>query len=159
MINCFNLVISFRSTLMLTGFLFFALSCQKMPTHTPEQLLFSMEKTSCMGKCPVYTLKVYQDGWAELLGTAHIKYLGNYQVKLSDEELEDIKNSFQKHQFFGLEEKYYANVSDLPTTYLFYQDGTNSKKVMDYHGAPENLKQLEKHLATYLDKDWKKSAN
>lgn len=136
---------------------FFMLSCQVMPSHTPEQLVFSMEKTACLGQCPVYSLKVYQDGWAELQGTANIQYLGKYHYKFSSREVDEIRAAFEQYDFFSLDEKYYANFSDLPTTYLFYQDGGKSKKVMDYYGAPENLKNLEEYLASFLAKDWKSS--
>ena len=116
-----------------------------------------MEKTACMGSCPVYTLKIYQDGWAELNGTANIAYIGKHQLKLTEQDVAQIRAAFVKHDFFALDEKYYANFSDLPTTYVYYQDGEKSKKVMDYHGAPANLKELENYLADLLNRNWKKS--
>lgn len=133
--------------------------CKVMPPHASQQILLIMEKTACMGSCPVYNLKVYQDGWATLEGTANIEFIGNYQLKLSESEISDIRAAFEKYDFFSMDEKYYANFSDLPTTYLYYKEDGRSKKIMDYHGAPDNLKQLEDYLEAFLKKKWKKSPN
>lgn len=159
MFNSFEIKISFRGILVAVAIFVLLVNCRVMPNHTSDQILFTMEKTACMGSCPVYNLKVYQDGWAILEGVAHVAYLGNYQLKLSDKEIAGIKDAFEKHDFFSLDEKYYANFSDLPTTYLFYRQQDRSKKVMDYHGAPQNLKKLEDYLATFLNKKWKKIPN
>ena len=132
-------------------------ACRTMPEHSEQDLLCSMEKTSCFGTCPVYELKIYSDGWAQLTGIAHTPYIGNYQLKLSPKEVLLVKKAFKDADFFDLDEKYYANVSDLPTTYLYYHDGDRTKKVMDYHGAPPNLKQLEAYLSTFLERKWKKA--
>ena len=149
--------ISFLGTSLMAALLLLAPACKTMPAHTEQDLLCSMEKTSCFGTCPVYDLKIYKDGWAQLTGTAHTPYIGNYQLKLSPKEVLLVKKAFRDASFFDLDEKYYANVSDLPTTYVYYHDGERAKKVMDYHGAPPNLKQLEAYLSTFLDRKWKKS--
>jgi len=159
MLKCISRTISFK---ILFGLIFltpFFKACRVMPSHTADQLVFSMEKTACMGQCPVYTLKVYEDGWAELQGTANIDHIGKYQFKLPPQDLTEIRAAFKKCEYFALDEKYYANFSDLPTTFLFYQDGENSKKVMDYYGAPAKVKELERYLETFLNKKWKKSVN
>ena len=157
MFNHFNKGISFLSSSLLLSLLLLMPACRAMPQHTEQDILCTMEKTSCFGTCPVYELKIYHDGWARLKGTAHTPYIGNYQLKLSPKDVLLVKKAFRDAGFFDLDEKYYANVSDLPTTYLYYHDGTQSKKVMDYYGAPPNLKQLEAYLATLLERNWKKA--
>ena len=157
MSNHINTTISFLSMTLLALLLLVVPACRSMPQHSEQDLLCSMEKTTCFGTCPAYELKIYSDGWAQLTGTAHTPYLGTYQLKLSPKDVLLVKKAFKDASFFDLDEKYYANVSDLPTTYVYYQDGDRSKKVMDYHGAPPNLKQLEAYLSTFLDRKWKRS--
>jgi len=157
MSNHKNHIISFLGASFLVLLLINVTSCRTMPQHSEQDLLCSMEKTSCFGTCPTYELRIYNDGWAQLTGTAHTPYIGQYQLKLTAKEVLIVKKAFRDAAFFDLDEKYYANVSDLPTTYVYYYDGDRSKKVMDYHGAPPNLKQLEAYLSTFLERNWKKS--
>ena len=66
-----------------------------------------------------------------------------------------IQKELDKVNFFGLQDSYYKEVTDLPTTYITYYEGEQKKEVMDYYGAPEKLKKLEefiqKTVFAYLD--------
>ena len=61
---------------------------------------------------------------------------------------------FQPGNFFDFKEKYYSNAVDLPTTYLYFSDKGNNKTVVDYDGAPQELKYLEERIGKLLDLDW-----
>ena len=105
-----------------------------------------MEKTPCYGFCPVYTLKIDQRGKGLFKGVENTDYVGLFSFRLSAGEMDDLRNSFEEAGFFGLENEYYKNVTDLPTIYVTYRNGGKEKKIMDYYGAPQELKNLERKI-------------
>ena len=46
-----------------------------------------------------------------------------------------------------------AQVTDLPTTWVTFSDGTTKKSIKDYFGAPEALKNLEKMVEAIAEQD------
>ncbi len=123
------------------------LSCSRTSELAGEKLIIEMEKTACYGQCPVYTVKIDESGSGLFIGIENTKRLGLFSFHLRQEEMEELLSSFEKIRFFELEDRYFDYVTDLPTTYLTYRSGGREKKVMDYHGAPEELKDLERQIA------------
>ena len=120
-----------------------------------EDVLFSQKKTACYGYCPTYELTVFHDGRVVFFGEAHVEPLGRYAARLNELELIYFKQEFEKIRFFELEDQYYQEVSDRSTTYVYYNDGTREKKIMDYYGAPAGLKGLEKKIEALIGKlEW-----
>ena len=116
-----------------------------------------MEKTSCMGTCPTFIFNIYPDGSATYKGTKNVENIGNFSAKLSEEQLQYIKKSFEEADFFKFADVYSANVTDLPTTFIYYHNGRENRKVTDYYGAPDALKVLEAKVDAFIDTiEWKK---
>lgn len=124
-------------------------------THTQCKLLKStissdsgqsayleIEKTGCMGPCPVYKVHFSRDStWYQ--GIRHVEKSGAYRASLSMEEWIFIQDVIQKSE--SLESAYKStNALDLPTTYLRLSDGTGIKEISIYGTPP-------KELATDLD--------
>jgi hypothetical protein len=42
-------------------------------------------------------------------------------------------------------------MSDLPTTFIYYNNGKQALKITDYYGAPDELKALEKLIEEFID--------
>lgn len=124
----------------------FLASCSSTSRITDEQIVIEMEKTACYGRCPVYTIKIDKQGTGLFIGVEHTEPLGLYSFRLKKSEMEELHSAFERIGFFGLEDRYYDNISDLPTTYLTYRKESREKKIMDYHGAPPELKQLESRI-------------
>jgi len=116
-----------------------------------------MEKTTCMGTCPAFIFNVYPDGSATYKGTHNVTNIGDFIAKLTDEQLNNLKNSFNEADFFNFANVYSANVSDLPTTFIYYHNGKENLKVTDYYDAPDKLKDLEKKVEDFISTlDWQK---
>jgi hypothetical protein len=122
-------------------------SCSGSSRTAMEKLIIEMEKTGCYGQCPVYTVKIDENGRGLFIGVENTPHLGLFSFRLRVEELEGLTATFERIGFFELEDRYYDYVTDLPTTYLTYRSGSREKKVMDYYGAPKELKDLEKSIA------------
>ena len=50
-----------------------------------------------------------------------------------------------------MEDKYTANVTDLPKTIVFIQKDKQKKKIVDYYGAPKKLKEFESLVDGCID--------
>ena len=109
-----------------------------------------------MGMCPVYEMKVFSDGRVWIDAKENVSLKGEYESALSDEDLTILKEMFNAANFFDFEDSYDSEYSDLPTTFITYNNGEQEKRIKDYFGAPEELKDLEKQLASLIDQlEWK----
>jgi len=123
----------------------------------PSKLVSSYTKTRCMGTCPAFTFKVHANGNAFYYGEYNVTRIGSWTTVLSNSKLEEIKSIFESNDFFSLQDRYYSEISDLQTIQVEYNTDLNSKKVLDYYGAPQELKQLELELEMLIDNlNWKK---
>ena len=133
-------------------------SNQKMTavqTSDEPSLIISMKRTACYGTCPVYELSIYSNHTATLTAEEHLDIQGNYSAKISDETYQALVDAFNGSDFFDFEDEYTSNMSDLPTTFIYYSDLRRSKKIRDYYGSPEELRQLEDRVETLItDLDW-----
>ena len=81
--------------------------------------------------------------------------LGDHRATISDERMEELKNLLNEAEFFAFSDLYYEDVTDLPTTFLFYNNGQKQLRITDYYGAPQSLKDLEKKIEVYIESlDW-----
>ena len=120
--------------------------------------IITMERTTCFGTCPAYLFKAYPDGKVTYTGKEHVELKGEYTATISKEVLANLKNLFDKAEFFNFANVYSASVKDLPTTFLYYDNGSQNAKVTDYYGAPESLKKLEKDIDAIINAiDWQKT--
>ena len=143
--------------LIVLGMVFFMFSCSSSKKFQEENICISMEKTSCYGHCPVYTINIYNNGYVKLEGRENIDKIGSFKSKISRERLDNLIELFINSDFFSLEDSYTSLFKDLPTTFVYFSKDNKSKKIKDYDGAPEKLKHLEEELVLLLENlSWKK---
>lgn len=119
--------------------------------------IITFEKTVCMGTCPAYVFKAFPDGSVTYTGKEYVELKGNFKATISEEALAHLRVLFDKADFFSFANVYSANIKDLPTTFLYYDNGEQNAKITDYYGAPEKLKKLEKDIEEFIKKiDWQK---
>jgi len=109
-----------------------------------ETLFIRMERTPCLGKCPMYTLQIFNTGNVSYIGKNFVDKVGTYSMKLTNAELELIKSKLKEIDFFNLKDKYDRNVTDVPACYLSVILDDKKKKVIDRVDGPKKLKELEK---------------
>ena len=143
--------------LIILGFM--VIGCKSSKQAKGEMYpIITIEKTACYGTCPAYLFKAYPDGSVTYTGKDYVKLVGEYKAIISKEELANIKTLLDEADYFSFANVYSANITDLPTTYLYYDDGKQNKKITDYHGAPESLKKLEQDLETLINAiNWQKT--
>lgn len=123
----------------------------------PEDAVAYMERTQCYGDCPVYKVYILENGNAYYFGKQNVEKTGVFKASVSEEEMQELIDLFQNYDFFEFEKRYVDMISDLPTTYIYFSYNGESKKITDYHGAPEKLKKLEKEVDAFVESlSWEK---
>jgi len=132
-------------------------SCAATKNYTQDDILFSMKKTGCYGPCPVYEMKIYKNGFVKLTAEEHLDLKGEFYTKLPGSKVKTLVSKFKEVGFFEMEGQYTSITKDLPTTWIYFTNEGRQKRIKDYDGAPESLKDLENELSSLLEsEDWKK---
>jgi hypothetical protein len=126
------------------------LKCSGTRMLNEQDLMIEMSKTPCFGQCPVYSIKIDKKGKGLFEGIENTEKKGIYRFSISGPELERLITSFLEVEFFQFEDEYYEPVSDLPTTYIGFRYNGNYKRIMDYAGAPSELKTLEQEIESLV---------
>lgn len=117
-----------------------------------------MNKTPCFGACPDYDVTIKGNGEATFEGRQHAPRKGNYQLILDAEKTKTLFDAFANADFWAFEDEYTSNISDMPTTFISFSHEGQSKKIRDYYGAPQRLKDLEKLVEEIVEREgWEKS--
>lgn len=135
----------------------FLYSCAASKNYTQDDIVFSMKKTSCYGPCPVYEMKIYKNGFVKLTAEEHLDLKGEFYTKLPGSKVKMLVSKFKEAGFFEMERQYTSIIKDLPTTWIYFSNEGRQKRIKDYYGAPDSLRDLEKELSSLLEsEDWKK---
>ncbi|MDQ3536037.1 MAG: DUF6438 domain-containing protein [Bacteroidota bacterium] len=123
----------------------------------PEDAIIYMERTQCYGSCPVYSYHIFENGKAQYLAKENVEKIGTFYTILSEEKMEALIDMFYRYEFFEFENRYVDLITDLPTTYIYFSHNGLEKKITDYHGAPVQLKNLEKEVDEFMQSlEWEK---
>ncbi len=109
------------------GLILVSLGCkagQKPLAIEPIDRLVSLEKTGCLGDCPVYTLEIYDDGTIRLEARRHLDLSGVHTDKLSPEELDRTVQALDEARLPQLNDLYDNRVTDAPFTIVTYRGKT-----------------------------------
>lgn len=145
------------TTLVVLLAIFCNWQCTTDPYAYDVSTIIEMSKTPCFGTCPEYEIKINGKGLASYEGKKFVKLEGSYTKTLSDQATNDLMKAFVDADFWSFEDEYTSDISDLPTTYIAFSHGGQSKKIKDYYNAPEALKALEKLVEDIVEEEgWEK---
>jgi membrane dipeptidase len=115
---------------------------------TPAQgpIAITLERTACFGFCPVYSVRLTEDGTVTYEGKQHVKVLGTQTWKIDAATVRALAKEMQDAGFFELQDEYRSMVTDHPTVFTSLTAGGRTKKVMDYVAGPQKLKDLEARI-------------
>jgi hypothetical protein len=82
----------------------------------PSPIAISLAATGCLGTCPVYVVRIHEDGAVDYEGRAHVKVLGPMSDRISDAVVRRLLDTFEAAGFASFHE--HAQLLDLPTTIL-----------------------------------------
>lgn len=95
----------------------------------------SIERTSCYGYCPTYTLRLFSDGRVEYTGQASVSHVGVRRGRLDEHFFTQLARAAVGIGFFNLEDRYLCSVTDNPTAFVAVTRG-GERKIIE-HYAPD----------------------
>lgn len=137
----------FRILALLTLLSLLACSSTKDISKLKEKdIVISLKKGSCYGKCAVYNLHIYKDGFVTFEGVLHSEKLGLYSKIITKEELIALQKEFEAIGFMDLPSEYPSEIVDLPLITMMYHNGQKSKTISGRTDRPKDLLQLQYKL-------------
>lgn len=125
------------------------LSIEKLLDH--DSILFSYRRTPCFGNCPVFSFKVYQDGWASYEGKSFVDMLGVYTANLTQEQLNKVDEIFRKAHFYAFRDSYDDGRTDIPSMIIEYHGPQGIKKVVARTEIPYSFRSMAVELEELAD--------
>jgi len=133
---------------------------EKAATPGKDSLFASIKHTPCYGRCPIFSAKIYNSGYAVYEGKRFVERIGVYSTRFSKDQMDQIIKKANDIGYFSLEDQYDRPVTDFPTTHTTLNAGRKSKTIKNRVGGPESLKEYENFLDSLLNNaSWTKMAD
>ena len=117
-----------------------------------------VKTTGCYGTCPIYEFQINGDGSASYVGERFVAVKGERKKDFGFKETLAIFETFNSADFWSFEDEYSENITDLPTTFLTYSHGGNTKTIRLYYGFPKKLEELSGIIKRYANSEgWVKT--
>ncbi len=108
--------------------------------------VIEMTKGPCYGRCPVFTLTVYEKGIVSYKGERYTDRLGTYVKRLEKEELERLLREFKNANLWQYKDAYRGRIPDMQSVSITYYEGSRKKTVTGKEIRPNSVKWLESLL-------------
>lgn len=118
-------------------------------------VVISMAKEPCEGKCSVYNLKIYKNQYAVYEGKANAERYGVYYRKMTKAEYQSLIRDFDNTKFFDFDDNYPSGQILQPIVKLTYNSAINSKTITGKMDRPVPLLNLQRGLEKMVSgTDW-----
>lgn len=120
-----------------------------------REVVITLERTTCYGTCPSYKLTILGDGSVTFEGREYVRIKGTIRSKVAPASVESLVQEFISIDYFDLLDDYSSIknpdgtetfVTDLPTAITSLSLAGKQKKIADYVGAPNQLRELERKI-------------
>ncbi len=108
--------------------------------------VIEMTKGPCYGRCPVFTLTIYDKGIASYKGERYTDRLGTYVKKLEKEQVERLLREFKNANLWQYKDAYRGRIPDMQSVSITYYEGSRKKTVTGKEIRPNSVKWLESLL-------------
>jgi hypothetical protein len=117
--------------------------------------VITLQRTACLGTCPVYSLEIFADGLIRFVGTDFVQYTGERRAVVSQQVVENLIAYLLKADYFTFQDSYETckdakgttwTITDLPTAITSLRVGTARKTVRNYACAPKRLGDVEDEI-------------
>jgi len=121
----------------------------------PDDFFITLGRTTCFGECPAYSVSIDAKGNVTYEGRKFVRVEGIQHDRIAVARVAALAEQIDRLGFFELEDWYQAIqapdgsriwITDLPKIFVSVTRGGRNKQILDYLGAPESLKQLEKQI-------------
>lgn len=148
---------TFGSCILLVAFMIFT-GCSKtkdLPTFKEKDVAMWMEKGSCLGKCAVYSLKIYKNGQVLYTGKANTDKMGQFYKMIPETEFKEMQTAFEESGFLSFDSIYVSGVDDFPLITLGMMMSKQRKTIKYKENRPEPLYKLQLKMEKLANSfDW-----
>jgi len=124
-----------------------------LPPMAPQPSDFvELQRTSCFGSCPVYTVQIHADGHVNWRGERSVRVVGEDTATIKPLDARALIEKFRTVGFWNLCSSYSAMVTDVPTVITTVRLADQEKRVSNYFNmAPSWLQPLEYEIDSVAD--------
>lgn len=121
----------------------------------PSDTLIRLQRTSCYGPCPIYSVTIDARGTVTYDGERLVRVVGRQTAHIDPTAVATLLAKAESIGFFRMRDAYRVienpdgsevMVTDLPTTFVTVTAGGRTKKVEDYIAAPDALASFERDI-------------
>jgi len=117
---------------------------EKDPDKISPKIVYS--KGSCFGKCPVFTMTIYNSGLVKFNGRVYTTMNGKHEMLLDKKKYAELVKKFRDNKFWRFDDAYGMDLVDAATVTLSFSDKGKNKTVKGKSGFPDKLKELTSAL-------------
>lgn len=110
-----------------------------------------LDRSACYGTCPSYTVTISTDGRIVFDGRAYVAALGTHTDSVAAGAVRDLARKFVAADFYSMDAKYEALVTDNPTYVVSITIDGHQKKVLDYLGSRVGMPAVVTELEDEVD--------
>ena len=123
--------------------------------EVPPDALIRLQRTSCFGPCPIYTVTIDARGTVTFDGERFVRVVGRKTMQISTSTVATLLARAERIRFFEMRDAYrvienpdgtVGMVTDLPTKFVTVTVNGRTKKVEDYVAAPDSLAEFEREI-------------
>jgi hypothetical protein len=121
----------------------------------PPDASISLQRTSCFGPCPIYTVTIDARGTVTYDGEQFVRVIGRRTAQIDTSSVAGLLATADRIRFFEMRDAYrvienpdgtVGTVTDLPTKFVTVTVNGRTKKVEDYVAAPDSLSEFEHEI-------------
>jgi hypothetical protein len=133
----------------------------KVSKTAPTVSYMSMERTACFGKCPTYTVEIYNTGLIRYTSRMFTEHEGVYEKNVGAAQTQSLLSQYSQNRIDTCSDRYESYIQDLPGIIYVFKYGKTTKKIMNAEFGPEYLKKLSLKVdeLAKVDNTWKKVAD
>jgi Domain of unknown function (DUF6438) len=120
-----------------------------IPKDVDPNLVASLHRSPCFGKCPAFSYELFADGKVTYFGQSNVTRMGNYATKADDVFIKRITDKALSIKYLSLSDHYPTTdiaVSDVPTITTYIRIGNDGKKITNNYDPPKELTEFEQWL-------------
>ena len=117
--------------------------------------MIRLERTSCLGRCPIYTVTIDARGTVTYSGEKHVRVVGRRTAEVDPVVTAKLLAGAERIRFFDLRDAYrviensdgsVSSPTDLPTRIVTITVNGRTKRVEDYVGAPDSVGEFAREI-------------
>jgi Domain of unknown function (DUF6438)/Ankyrin repeats (3 copies) len=123
--------------------------------NVPSDASISLQRTSCFGPCPIYTVTIDARGKVTYEGERFVRVVGRRTAQIDTSIVAGLLARAERIRFFEMRDTYrviqnpdgtVTSVTDLPTTLVTVTVNGRTKRIEDYVAAPDSLAEFEREI-------------